>query len=256
MFRPRIIPSLLLHNDGLVKTIKFKNPRYIGDPINAVKIFNEKEVDELVIFDIDATIKNRDPNYDLIEAIVSEAFMPICYGGGVKEIDQMRRLFNLGIEKISISSEAVRNQELIRRAAEVFGSQSVVITLDIKQKGMRKHYQVVTHNGNNFTGRSPVEMAKTMQELGAGELIINSVDYDGIMKDYDNDIIKKIVDAIDIPVVAVGGAGSLQDMKNVILKTGVSAACAGSLFVYHGRLKAVLINYPSQEELQAIFKEM
>jgi len=254
MLRARAIPCLLLHKRHLYKTVKFKNPRYIGDPINAVKIFNEKEVDELMSLDIDASVEKREPDYDLIEEIVGEAFMPVCYGGGVKSIEQMRKLFYIGVEKISISSAAIENPELISKAASEFGSQSVVVTLDIKKTGLRRKYELVIYNGTTKTGFDPVEAAKRMESLGAGELVINNVDRDGTFEGYDEDIILKIVQAVNIPVIALGGAGSLEDIRNVIVRAKASSAAAGSLFVYYGKLRAVLINYPSQTELDTLFK--
>lgn len=256
MFRPRIIPSLLLHKKGLYKTLQFKNPRYIGDPINAVRIFNEKEVDELVLFDIDASVEKREPDFNLIEDIVSEAFMPVCYGGGVKTLEQMKRLFYLGVEKISLSSKAIESPEIVSQAAALFGNQSVVVTLDVGRSGLMRRYDVVLYNGTSKTGSDPVSMAIEMQAMGAGELIINSVDRDGVMNGYDDVIVRKIVDSVDIPVVALGGGANLVDMRQVITNAGASAAAAGSFFVYYGKLKAVLINYPSQEQLGTLFEEV
>lgn len=255
MLRARVIPCLLLHKRHLYKTVKFKNPRYIGDPINAVKIFNEKEVDELMLVDIDATVEGREPDYDLIEDIVGEAFMPVCYGGGVKTVEQMRRLFYLGVEKVSLSSAAIEDPELVSKAASEFGSQSVVVTLDIKKTGLRRKYEVLIYNGTKKTGYDPIKLAKKMESLGAGELVINNVDRDGTFEGYDEDIIKEIVEEVNIPVIALGGAGSLEDIRNVILRAGATSAAAGSLFVYYGKLRAVLINYPSQNELENLFKE-
>ena len=252
MLRARIIPCLLLHKGGLVKTVRFKSPKYIGDPINAVKIFNEKEVDELMIIDIDATVERREPHYAQIEDIVSEAFMPVCYGGGVSTIEQMRRLFHSGIEKISLSAAAIHNPELISQAAEQFGSQSVIVTLDIKSSFFKHKYQVVTHNGSVKTSKNPIETAKEMETLGAGELVINNVDRDGIMNGYDISYLQKIVDAVDIPVISLGGAGGLEDLRSAIRDAGASAAAAGSIFVFHGRHKAVLISYPSQEKIYTL----
>ena len=252
MLQARIIPCLLLHNGGLVKTINFKKPRYIGDPINAVRIFNEKEVDELMIIDIDATVENRQPNYNQIEDIVSEAFMPVCYGGGVTTVEQMKRLFHHGIEKISLSAAAIHNPELISQAAEQFGSQSVIVTLDIKSAFFKRKYQLVTHRGTERTGKDPIKSAKEMEALGAGELVINNVDRDGMMNGYDIAYLKQIVNAVNIPVIALGGAGSLEDIRKTIQVSGVSAAAAGSMFVFHGRHKAVLISYPSQKKISQL----
>jgi cyclase len=242
-----------LHHGGLVKTIRFRNPRYVGDPINAVKIFNEKEVDELILLDIDATVDRREPQYELIEDIVSEAFMPVCYGGGIKTIDQMRRLFALGIEKVSISEGAIENPTLIEKAASHFGSQSIIVTLDVKKTGLRRRYSVMTHNGRKNKGLNPSETAMYMEKMGSGELLINNVDEDGCLRGFDTDLVKKISDVVKVPVIALGGAGSLNDLRSIVIKGGASAAAAGSLFVFKGVRRGVLINYPTQTELRNLF---
>ncbi len=242
----RIIPCLLLHKNLLFKTISFSNPRYIGDPINAVKIFNDKEADELMLIDIDATINHKEPNYQLIEDIVGEAFMPICYGGGVKTVEQMKRLFSLGIEKISICSAAIELPEIISKAAAIFGSQSIVVTIDVKRVGLFKKYTVTSHSGSKISNFDPVNFAVRVEKLGAGEIIINDVDRDGTMIGYDEVLIENVTKNVFVPVVALGGARTLTDMYNIIKNAGASAAAAGSLFVYHGKLKAVLISYPTQ----------
>ncbi|MBN1975158.1 MAG: imidazole glycerol phosphate synthase subunit HisF [Sedimentisphaerales bacterium] len=254
MIQARIIPCLLLHRGGLVKTMCFKKPRYVGDPINAVKIFNEKEVDELILLDIDATVENREPDYEMIEDIVSEAFMPVCYGGGIKTVDQMSRLFSLGVEKVSISSSAVKNPSLVKDASSHFGGQSVIVTLDVKKIGLLRRYSVVSHNANHNRGLDPVETAVRMEKMGAGELVINSVDEDGRMQGYDENLVKLISAVLNIPVVALGGAGSLNDLLTVVKKSGASAAAAGSLFVFKSVRRGVLINYPTQHELKKLFE--
>jgi len=255
MLQTRVIPCLLLHQGGLVKTIGFKNPYYVGDPINAVKIFNEKEVDELILLDIDATVKQKSPQHELIKDIVSEAFMPICYGGGIRTVDQMRRLFALGVEKVSISCGSIENQSLVKDGATLFGSQSIIVTLDVKKSGLQRHYSVVTHNGKKNTGLDPVETAEYIEKMGAGELLINNVDEDGRMRGYDENLVKQISTAVNIPVVALGGAGSLKDFKSVVQNSAVSAVAAGSLFLFKGARKGVLINYPKQFELKRLFEE-
>ena len=217
MLQARIIPCLLLHKGGLVKTVKFKKPKYIGDPINAVKIFNEKEVDELIVIDIDATVEKREPNYEQIENIASEAFMPVCYGGGITTVEQMRKIFHSGVEKVSISAAALNNPALIKQAATRFGNQSVIVTLDIKSSFFKKQYQLVTHNGSAKTGKDPIQAAVEMENLGAGELVINNVDRDGVMDGYDTDYLKQIIDAVDIPVIGLGGAGTTDHLKNIII---------------------------------------
>ncbi len=191
MLRPRIIPSLLIQDNGLVKTVNFKNPKYVGDPINAVRIFNEKEVDELAIFDIDATAKGLEPNYSLIERIANQSRMPLCYGGGVKTVEQAQRIFGLGIEKIALSSAVLQNPQLITQIAERVGAQSVIVVLDVKKK-LFGGYEVYTHNGKKSTGINPFKFAEEAQKLGAGEIIINSIDQDGVMKGYDMGLIDKV----------------------------------------------------------------
>ena len=253
MLRPRIIPSLLLHDKGLVKTVNFKSPKYVGDPINAVRIFNEKEVDELAFFDIDASVINKEPDYGLIEKLANQSRMPLCYGGGVKTVEQAQRIFSLGIEKIALSSAVIQNPNLIAQIADRVGSQSVIVVLDVKKK-LLGGYEIYTHNGKKATGINPIKFAKEIELLGAGELIINSIDQDGVMKGYDMNLIDKIAESISIPLTVLGGGGSLSDIEKVIDKHGVIGVAAGSLFVFKGPYKAVLINYPTQEEKNKIFK--
>jgi cyclase len=253
MLRPRIIPSLLLHNKGLVKTVNFKSPKYVGDPINVVRIFNEKQVDELAFFDIDATVLNKEPDYVLIEKLASQSRMPLCYGGGVKTIEQAQKIFGLGIEKIALSSVVIQNPQLVTQIAERVGSQSVIVVLDVKKK-LLGGYEIYIHNGKKSTGINPIKFAKELEALGAGEIIINSIDQDGVMKGYDLNLIDKIAETISIPLTVLGGAGSFSDIEEVIEKHGVIGVAAGSLFVFKGPYKAVLINYPSQKEKNIIFK--
>ncbi|TDO77447.1 cyclase [Flavobacterium chryseum] len=247
MLRPRIIPCLLVHEKGLVKSVNFKNHKYVGDPINAVRIFNEKEVDELMVIDIDATVENREPDYKMIEYLAAECRMPLCYGGGVKTVEQAQKIFSLGVEKIAVSSAIIEDPDFITRMAEKVGTQSVVAVLDVKKK-LLGGYEVYTHNGKKKTGKNPVEFAKELEKLGIGEIVINSIDNDGVMKGYDMGIIEKIREAVSIPMTVLGGAGSLEDIKQLIKKFGIIGASAGSLFVFKGVYKAVLINYPSREE--------
>jgi len=230
-----------------VKTFNFKSHKYVGDPINAVRIFNEKEVDELAIFDIDATILNKDPDYILIEKLANQSRMPLCYGGGVKTVEQAQKIFGLGIEKIALSSALIQNPKLVTEIAERVGSQSVIVVLDIKKK-LLGGYEVYTHNGKKSTGINPIKFAKELERLGAGEIIINSIDQDGMMNGFDLHLIDKIAETISIPMTVLGGAGSISDIKKVIDKHGVIGVAAGSLFVFKGVYKAVLINYPSREE--------
>ncbi len=253
MLRPRIIPSLLIHDNGLVKTLNFKNPKYVGDPINAVKIFNEKVVDELAVFDIDATVLGKEPNYSLIERLASQSMMPLCYGGGVKTVEQAQRIFSLGIEKIALSSAVLHNPKLITEISDRVGAQSVIVVLDVKKK-LLGGYEVYTHNGKKATGINPFKFVEEAQKLGAGEIVINSIDKDGVMKGYDLDLIAKVREKISLPMTVLGGAGSLDDIEKVIDQHGVIGVAAGSLFVFRGPYKAVLINYPTQLEKNRIFK--
>ncbi|KMQ65567.1 imidazole glycerol phosphate synthase [Chryseobacterium angstadtii] len=254
MLRPRIIPSLLIQDNGLVKTVNFKNPKYVGDPINAVRIFNEKEVDELAIFDIDATAKGLEPNYSLIERIANQSRMPLCYGGGVKTVEQAQRIFGLGIEKIALSSAVLQNPQLITQIAERVGSQSVIVVLDVKKK-LFGGYEVYTHNGKKSTGIDPFKFVEEAQKLGAGEIVINSIDQDGVMKGYDMALINKVREKISLPLTVLGGAGTLNDVKQVIDKHGIIGVAAGSLFVFKGVYKAVLINYPTFEEKEKLIQK-
>lgn len=253
MLRPRIIPSLLIHKNGLVKTINFKNPKYVGDPINAVRIFNEKEVDELAIFDIDASVNNSKPNFELLEKLANQSRMPLCYGGGVKTVEDALKIFSLGIEKIAINSGIIDNPSLISEIADRVGSQSVVAVLDVKKKFFGG-YELAVNNGKKLTGINPFDFAKEVQDLGAGEIIVNSIDQDGTMKGFDLELINKIANEIKIPLTVLGGAGSLSDIEKVINSHGIIGVAAGSLFVFKGPYKAVLINYPSTKEKKHLFK--
>ncbi len=255
MLQKRVVPCLLLHKGGLYKTEKFKKPTYIGDPINAIKIFNEKEVDELMFIDIDATVQNKEPNYKIIEDISSECFMPLCYGGGVKTIEQMKKIYALGVEKISISSQAVLNPNLIKEAKDIFGSQSVIATIDIKKDFWGKK-KVFINNGKKNTKLDPLEFIKQMESLGAGEIVINSVDNDGVMKGYDIELLKSIKENIKVPIVALGGAGNLTHIKDVFTIANVDAVACGSMFVYQGSLKGVLISYPRYDKIQELLGQV
>ncbi|WP_432240593.1 AglZ/HisF2 family acetamidino modification protein [Herbaspirillum robiniae] len=254
MLRPRIIPCLLVKEEGLVKTVKFDKPKYVGDPINAVKIFNEKEVDELIVLDIGATSQRRAPDYKMIQHLAAECRMPLCYGGGVSTPEQAKKIIGLGVEKIAISTAAVNQPDLIRAVADEVGSQSVVVVLDVKKKMIGSRYEVWTGNGKNSTGRSPVELAQMAQEMGAGEIVINSIDNDGVMKGYDTTLVEKVNEAISIPLTVIGGAGSLADIEALVQRFGVIGASAGSLFVFKGAYKAVLINYPASPEKDALIR--
>jgi cyclase len=245
MLRPRITPCLLVHKGGLVKTVGFKAPKYVGDPINAVKIFNEKEADELVVLDIDATVNNAEPDYRMIANLAAECRMPLCYGGGIKTQEQAKRIISLGVEKVAISSAAVEQPELIKQVADEIGRQSVVVVLDVKKRLFGKDYDVFTKNARNNTKRSVFDLAAEAEELGAGELVINSIDMDGTMNGYDLALAERIRQAVKIPITILGGAGTLDDIEALIRSCGVIGASAGSLFVFKGVYKAVLINYPT-----------
>lgn len=255
MLNPRIIPNLLIHNKGLVKTINFKDPKYVGDPINAVKIFNEKSVDELIVTDIDATVKNIDPDYSMIEKLAMECRMPLCYGGGINNANQAKQIFSLGVEKIAISSSAINNPKLITELSDSVGSQSVVIVMDIKKKFLGKDYELVTHNGTKKTGINPLKFVEEIKELGVGEIVINSIDRDGTMKGYDYQLIEKIRNITTLPMTILGGAGSLEDIGNLINKYKIIGAGAGSIFVFKGKYRAVLINYPNDKEKTDLIKK-
>lgn len=251
MMKTRIIPCLLLSEGGLVKTVRFKNPTYVGDPINAVKIFNTKEVDELVVLDIGATGERRGPDFAAIQDIVSEAFMPVAYGGGISTVEEGRRLFALGIEKVVINSAAVDCPDLIGELAARFGSQSVVASIDVKQGGLFSSDQVLTHHASKKTGKGPASYAREMEKRGAGEIFLTSVDRDGTQTGYDCLLIKQVADAVEVPLVACGGAGKLYDFA-LAVEAGASAVAAGSMFVYHGPHRAVLISYPNRQELEEL----
>lgn len=255
MLRPRIIPCLLIKNGGLVKTVQFDKPKYVGDPLNAVKIFNEKEVDELIVIDIEATVKDREPNYTLIQALAAECRMPLCYGGGIKTLTQIQSIVSLGVEKVAISSAAIDSPELISQAASQVGSQSIVVVMDVKKAGFFQRYEVCTHNGKRGTGLHPIDLAKKVEKLGAGEVVINSIDNDGCMKGYDFNLIAEIRNAIHLPITALGGAGSYGDLIGLFGRFGTIGAGAGSLFVFKGKYRAVLINYPSQLEKENLSRD-
>jgi imidazole glycerol-phosphate synthase subunit HisF len=256
VLRPRIIPSLLVHRGGLVKTVQFKNPKYVGDPINAVKIFNEKETDELVVFDIDATANGAEPDFKMIANLAVECRMPLCYGGGVKTVEQAKRIIGLGVEKVAISSAAVENPALISATAQEIGNQSVVVVIDYKKDPRSGACHVWTHNGARNTGLSALDVAKRAEELGAGEIVINSIDNDGKMKGYDVDFARAVRATVGLPMTVLGGAGSLGDIGKLLSACGVIGAAAGSLFVFKGAYRAVLINYPPLEKKDELVRSM
>lgn len=252
MLYPRIIPTLLIHKKGLVKTQKFKDPKYVGDPINAVKIFNEKEVDEIIVVDIDASRNGVEPDYKLIENLAFECRMPLCYGGGIKTAEQAQRIFSLGVEKIAVSSVSIENPSVITQMAERVGNQSVVVVLDAKKRTFSSKYEIYIHNGTKSTGINPVDFAVEMEKRGAGEIVINSIDNDGMMQGYDMNLINKVREVISIPLTVMGGAGSIEHLGEAIKEHGIIGTAAGSLFVFKGKYRAVLINYPTTIEKETL----
>jgi cyclase len=253
MLNVRVIPTLLLNGKGLVKGSQFKNHKYVGDPINAVKIFNDKEVDELVFLDITATREERSPNLELLKDIASQAFMPFGYGGGITEVKDIEPLFRIGVEKAIINTAAWFDISLIKQASSLAGSQGIIASIDVKKNVLGKH-QVFVQSGTLNTRQDPVEYAKRIEDAGAGEIILTSIDREGAGQGYDLDLIHKVALAVSIPIVVSGGAGSLLDFKNAV-ESGASAVAAGDMFVFHGKHKAVLITYPKYNELESLFKD-
>lgn len=244
MYQSRVIPCLLLKNHGLVKTRQFKNERYIGDPINAVKIYNECGADELIFLDIDRNIQKAGPDFEYLSKITAQCFMPLCYGGGVRKVEDFRKLYYLGFEKVSVNTAAYQNPELVREAVRIFGSQSIVGSMDVKFT--RSRSAVMIRNGHVSTHKSPMEYAKYLESLGIGELLVNVINNDGMRCGYHYPLIEEISNNVNIPVIACGGADELEDCKKV-MEAGASAAAAGSMFVFWGRNQAVLINYRNME---------
>jgi cyclase len=253
MLKTRVIPCLLYYKNGLYKTTKFKNPKYIGDPLNAIKIFNEKEVDELIFLDISASAENREPDYKMIIEIASECFMPLCYGGGVKTLDQIKRILEIGVEKISLNSAAIENPKLVHDAANAFGSQAVIVSIDVKKNFWGK-YEVVKNKASKSTGIDPVTFAKRMENAGAGELFVTAVDREGTWEGYDVDLIQLITSSINIPLIANGGAGNSNHIEQVVKKGNASAAALGSMVVYQKKDFGVLINFPKRIDLEKMFE--
>lgn len=248
MLKVRVIPCLLLKKNGLVKTIKFANEIYIGDPINAVRIFNDKEVDELTFLDISATLEKRKPNLKMLNEIASECFMPLSYGGGISSIDDIKNVLNQGVEKVIVNSFASVNPEFIKIASDINGSSTIVVSIDVKRNIFGKYF-VYSHSGRNKTKFEPVEYAIKMEKMGAGEILLNSINRDGTMLGYDIELIKSITSVVGVPVIACGGAGNLDHFREAVVEGGASAVAAGSFFVFHGPHHAVLISYPSRQEL-------
>lgn len=253
MLSTRLMPCLLMSNGALVKTIRFKEGPYVGDPVNAVRIFNQKEVDELILLDIHATSQDRGIDFDTLEKLVSECFMPICYGGGVRTVEDMRRLYALGIEKVSLGAAAFEVPGLVQEASREFGAQAVVVTLDVKKSLLGKP-TVRTHNGTRDTRIGPLEAARDFEEKGAGEILLYSIDRDGTWSGFDLKLIESVSHGVNVPVVATGGAGSLQDIKAAVKEAGASAVAIGSMSVFQGKDLGVLIKFPSRKDQDALFE--
>jgi cyclase len=249
---PRVIPTLLLRGNGLVKTREFRDPVYLGDPINVIRIFNDKEVDELVLLDIAATPEGRTPNFRIVSEIAGECFMPLGYGGGIRSLDDIEKLLSLGVEKVVVNSMALEQPEIVKAAAARFGTSTLVVSMDVKNRLLRGQ-RVVGRSAKVMTNWAPAEYACHVEELGAGELLLNSVDRDGNMQGYDLELIRSVADAVGIPVVAAGGAANVNDFRRAVIDAGASAAAAGSMFVFQGPHRAVLISFPSRGELERLF---
>ena len=252
MLKHRVIPCLLLRNGGLVKTLKFANPKYVGDPINAIRIFNDKEVDELMVLDITASKERREPNYALIEQFAGECFMPLGYGGGIRTVEQSRQLFALGVEKVCLQTAALEDPTLITRLAERFGSQSVLISVDVKKNWLGKHQLYAAASGKTLS-QPWIDFLQQAVAAGAGEVVLNAVDRDGGMQGMEIELIRQASAVLSVPLIAVGGVGSLADIKAAVI-AGASAVSAGAFFVFQGPHRAVLITYPRYQELEALLR--
>lgn len=244
MLIERLIPCLLVQSGGLCKTVRFKQPTYLGDPVNAVKIFSDKEADEIAVIDIAATPSGLGPDFELISHLAAQAFMPVCYGGGVTTLEQMERLFTLGVEKVLLSTSAHANPSLVESAARHFGNQSVVVCLDCRKPFLSSRYALYADRGRRRLGEPLIDAARRFEALGAGEIVLNNIDRDGTMQGYDHDLLATVTSALSIPVIALGGANSLDDMRQALHRSGAAGAAAGSLFSFRWPERAVLINYP------------
>lgn len=252
--RARVFPVLLLKDGGLVKTIQFRQPKYVGDPLNAVRIFNDKEIDELVILDISAGHANAGPPLALIEQIAGECFVPLCYGGGIRTMQDVQELFRIGVEKVSLNTAAVENPELIREASDRFGSQSIVVSIDVKHDWLRR-CRAYVRGGTRCSNMDPVALALQSVQQGAGEILLTSIERDGTGRGYDIELVRSLSAAVNVPVVACGGAATLEDIRAVLREGGASAAAAGSMFVFHGRHRAVLISFPTPEVIGSVLDD-
>ncbi|WP_281633894.1 AglZ/HisF2 family acetamidino modification protein [Flavobacterium luteolum] len=254
MLRSRITPCLLVHNKGLVKTTNFKDPKYVGDPLNAVKIFNEKEVDELIVLDIDATIEGRGPDFELIQNLAIECRMPFCYGGGVTTVEQAKKIISLGAEKVALSAAAIYDTEILKKIANAVGSQSVVVVIDVKKKKLFGGYEIVTHNGKKTAPVKLADFLETLNQIGIGELVVNSVDNDGKMQGLDFKLFDFVRDQTEMPMTILGGVGTLEHIKEAISRYKTIGVSAGSFFVFKGKYRAVLISYPKFEERKLLYQ--
>ena len=251
MLLPRVIPCLLVRDRKLVKGVEFKHHQYVGDPMNAIHIYNAKEVDEIVVLDIGASLRGSGPDIAYVKQIASECFMPLAYGGGISTFDQAKQLFKVGVEKIALNTHAIDNPDLVAKCASEFGSQSILVSIDVIRDASGR-YSLYKLCGTRQVKLDPLEFAAQMEKFGAGELMINSIDRDGKGMGYDLQIIELITSCVNIPLVACGGAGNLDHVKAAV-RAGASAAAAGSLFIYYGKRRSVLINYPTQAELSSLF---
>lgn len=249
----RVIPCLLLRSGGLIKTAQFKDEKYVGDPLNAVRIFNEKEVDELIFLDVTATAEGRTPDIGFIREIAGECFMPLSYGGGISSLADLEALFSAGVEKVVINAAAFERCDVIRQAVGIYGSQSIVVAMDVR-RSIFGRYSVWTHRASRDRKVDPVQHAKEMDELGVGEIFLNSIDRDGTGKGYDLELIERVARAVAMPVIASGGAGKIEDFQAAV-DAGASAVAAGSLFVFYGKHRAVLITYPEPQALELLFRD-
>lgn len=258
MLRSRIIPCLLVHNKGLVKTVKFKEPKYVGDPINAVKIFNEKEVDELIVLDIDASAEKRGPNFEMIKNLAAECRMPFCYGGGVTTVEEAKKVISLGAEKVALSTTAIKNTAMLKEIGMAVGVQSVVVVIDVKKKSFLfgENYDIYFNNGKTKALIKLKDFINKLNEIGVGEIVINSIDQDGTMAGYDMELVSLVRGITDFPITALGGASGMEDVKRLIQKFKIIGASAGSLFVFKGKYRAVLISYPNRVEKTKFFSEI
>lgn len=250
MLRTRVIPCLLIQKGSLVKTIRFKNARYVGDPVNTARIFNELEVDELIVLDIRATLENRSPDYNLLRQLAEECFMPLSYGGALTSLEEIQAVFSLGFEKVALNTAAVEKPEIISKAADRFGSQSIIGSIDVR-RNLFGHYYVATASGTRRTGKDPAQWAFELQTLGVGEILLTSIDKEGTWTGYDLELTRRVTSAITVPLIAHGGAGAIADIGRVTREAGAAAAALGSMVVFQGKDRGVLVNFPDRHKLES-----